>query len=258
MPQFTTVTKVREIAGFVGNANVSDAQIASYIDMATNQVQAKIGDVYAIPLTRNFENTVVFSGTGTGTSALTIIVNSINYVVTVAVGMTGAQAADAFRAVVLAESSATFKVNGVGGGSTVTMTSCNSDEDLANVTITSTDPQTVDDITATGGTVSEVAPALIEGITGQIAAAYLLLQEYGPESQDTDKDGAKKLAIFDGDVDTPGMLTQIQLKKMKVFDCEGNELATSTTQQISFYPTTASRTDDEDPTANQFTINGKF
>lgn len=258
MPQFTTVTKVREIAGFVGNSNVSDAQIASYIDFATNLVQGEIGDVYTLPLLKNFENTIIFSGTGSGSANMTITINGISYVIAITSGLTASAAADLFRTAVLNEANATFKSDGLGNGTTVTITSCNSDEDPANVTITSTDPQTVQGITATGGTVTEVAPPAIEGITAQIAAAHLMIQEYGPESQNTDKDGYKKLAVFYGDAENPGMLTMIRLKKLKVFDCDGNELTTSSTQQLDSFPTEASRTDETDPTANVFTMNEKF
>lgn len=258
MAQFTTVQKVREAAGFVGNTNVSDAVVAGYIEVATNQVEAKLGDVYQIPLLQNFENTIVFTGTGDSSLSMTITINSVSYVIAITNLMTAAAAANLFRAAVAAESSATFKTDGSGNGATVRLISCETDEDIANVTITSTDPQTVAGITSTGGTAVAVGPPLVQSITTQIAAAYLLIQEYGPESQDTDKGGFDRMGFFDGDQKNPGLLTQIQQKSMKVFDCEGNEITRSGTQQAVFFPTEASRTDTTDPTENRFTMNKVF
>jgi hypothetical protein len=258
MSKYTTVSKVREIAGFVGNSNVPDIQISDYIDMATAHVNSKLSDAYSLPLRSFYQNTIVFSGTGTGTETLTITIAGINYDVEVVLDQTASQAADLFRIAVNNESNATFIVDALGGGATVTIKDCNQNGSASNVTVTSTDPQTVQGITATSGTITQVPPDIIETITAQIAAAYLLIQEYGSEAQDTDKDGFKRLAIFDGDANNPGLLTQIQMKTMKIFDCAGNELSTSSTQQPSFFPTEVSRTDEENPTANRFTMNQKF
>lgn len=258
MPQYTTVTKVREAAGFVGNANITDAQISGQIDIASNMIDSKISDVYALPLTKFYRNTITFSGTGDGSGNMTITVNSVNYIVAITDTLTPSAAADLFRLAVMGETNATFQVDAVGSGVAVSMTTCNQDEDSADVKITSTDPQTVQGIVATGGTVVQVAPPMIENLATQIAAALLLIQDYGVESQDTDKEGFKRMAFWVGDEEAPGMLTMIQEKKMKVFDCSGTELASSSTQQIKFFPTEASRDDATDPTANKFTMNQQF
>ena len=255
MPQYTTVAKVREAAGFVGNSNVPDSQIQSYIDNATAMVDSGISNVYQLPLPKFFENTITFTGTGSGSGTMTITIQSINYAIAIVNGLTASAAADLFRTAVLAQTSATFQTDGLGNGATVTLNNCNQNELPGDVTITSTDPQTVQGVTSTGGSVLEIGASLVESITRQIAAALLLIQEYGPESQDTDKDGYKKLAVFVGDPESTGFLVQISNKTMKVFDCSGTELPASSTKQVSFFPTEASRTDEEDPTANKITMN---
>ena len=51
---YTTVTKVREEAGFVGNSNISDAQIDNVISLVQSEIDSSVSDVYSLPLPTNF------------------------------------------------------------------------------------------------------------------------------------------------------------------------------------------------------------
>lgn len=246
MSQFTTVSKVREVSGFTGSTNVTDAFISRLITRADSMVNAHVGDVYSLPVGKYYSQTIVFSGTGSGTATMTITINGTNYTVAVVSSQTASQAADLFRA--SAASSTSFVVDSLGNGATVTFYSKVAN-DSTDVTITSTDPQTVSGITATGGTVTEIAPPMLEMLSTQIAAAYLLIAEYGAEAQDTDKDGNKLLALW------RGVLEDIQAKKEKVFDFAGVELTRSGTKRLTFYPNDTSETDTTNPTASKFTMN---
>lgn len=246
---YTTVTKVRQSSGFVGNTNVSDAFISGQITRAEGLINSKVKKTYAMPLPKYYQQTIVFTGTGSGAGTLTVTINGENYAVTIANGLTAAQAADRFRQA--AEGNDDFVTDGLGAGATVNLYTAEGDDSLL-VTIESTDPQTVAGITATGGTVTQVTVPYIEMLATEIAAAMLLITEYGPEAQDTDKDGFKRLSIWEKDLD------KIAAKQQEVLDFAGNELPRSTTKSLSFFPTTASQDDETDPTYNRFTMNKRF
>jgi hypothetical protein len=246
---YTTVTKVRQIAGFIGNSNVSDSFISSLITRAEGLINSYLSDAYTMPLQKFYEQTITFSGTGTGAGTMTIIVGGESIDVTISTSLTASQAADAFRTAAL--DNAVFVTDGLGSGEIVTIHSIDGNDSTA-VTITSTDPQTVAGITSTGGTVTEVAVPFIENLTTETATAYLLMTEYGPEAQDTDKDGAKRLAMV------REILEGIRKKEEKVFDFAGVELARASTKTISFFPADGSEDADGVPIESKFKINQRF
>lgn len=249
---YTTVTKVREEAGFVGNSNISDAQIDNVISLVQSEIDSSVSDVYSLPLPTFYKNTLTFSGAGTGSGTMTITIDSIDYALSITSGASASEVADLFRTAATAESGKSFLVyDDLGHGSEVSIYSANQSEDSTDVTITSTDPDTVQGVTMTGGTVLGVSIKLIESIATGMAAAKLLIREYGPEAQDTDKDGFKKLALYQE------MLDKIQNKELKLIDFSGTELSGVDNKRIAFYPTEASRTGD-DPTENYFTRNQLF
>ena len=245
---YTTVTKVRQASGMVGNTNITDAFISSIIARAENTFDSSVGDAYTLQLPKYYTQTIVFSGTGSGALTMTITINGESFAVVIASSLTASQAADRFRT---ASASATsFVTDNLGSGATVTIYSKVAD-DSADVTITSTDPQTVSGITATGGTVTQVTLPFVEAIVTDIAVARLMIVEYGPESEGTDKDGYKLLAL------AMSTLKSIKTKAEKLYNFVGVELPVASTHRLSFYPTTASQTDEND-TSNKFTMNGDF
>ena len=245
---YTSVLKVRQASGMVGNTNITDAFISSIIARAENTFDSSVGDVYVLPLPKYYSQTIVFSGTGSGTSTMTITINGESFLVVMASSLTASQAADRFRT---ASASATsFVTDNLGSGATVTIYSTVAG-DSTDVTITSTDPQTVSGITATGGTVTQVVIPFVEAIVTDIAVARLMIVEYGPESEGTDKDGYKLLAL------AMSTLKSIKTKAEKLYNFVGVELPVASTHRLSFYPTTASQTDEND-TSNKFTMNGDF
>jgi len=247
---YTTVAKVRAVSGFVGNSNVADSFISSLILRAESYIKSFISDAYALPIGKYYTQTIVFTGTGSGSSTMTITIDGANYLVVMASSLTAAQAADRFRTA--ADASGSFVTDGLGSGTTVNIYS-QSAGDSAEVTLTSTDPQTVSGITATGGTVTEIAPPLLEMLATEIAAANILMVDYGPESQDTTKDGQSRLDLW------TKVLEALRDKKEKLFDFAGVELPTSTSKTLDFYPTaTSDDPEATDSTANKFTMNKKF
>ena len=253
MSFFATPTEVRQESGFGDNTNITDAQIASIIDLVENEIESKISKVYSLPMPVFYKNTITFTGTGTASATMTISIDGQDYEVAVTNGMTATEAADLFRTAVIANDNKDMLLNDqLGHGAVVTIVADNQSEAPADVTITSTDPQTVSGITATGGTVTGFPVALIQSITRGMASARLLMQEYGEESQDTTKDGSAKMKLFQE------FLDDIANKKLSLIDYAGTELAHALGGRIAFYPTEASRTDVDEPTANKFTMNTQF
>lgn len=249
MGRYASVTDVRKSSGFNNNTNITDAFVAGRITDAMGQIDSKISDAYQLPLPDFYEQTIAFSGTGTGSANLTITIDGNDYVIAVTNNMTAAEAADAFRTAALANTS--YITDGLGDGATVTFYS-RDDDDSAGVTVTSTDPQTVQGITATGGTVTTIAPPLIRLLATEIAAARMLIIEYGEEAQDTDKDGFKRLALWEEDLEL------IATKKKKLFNYAGEELARSTLGRLVFKPNDTTEVDADNPTDSRFTMNRKF
>lgn len=246
---YTTATKVRENAGFTGNANISDAIIVSRIVRAEGMINSKLKNVYALPLPKYHFNVITFSGTGSGAGTLTMVIGGVSVAVTIASGLTAAQAADRFRTAAL--DNAAFALDSLGDGAAVTIHGISGD-DSSEVTVTSTDPQTVAGITATGATVTETAPPIIEMIATEIAAALMLIKEYGDEAQDADKDGFKRLTLAKKD------LQALADQEDGILDFAAVELPKVTAKRLGFYPTDASETDADHPTAARLRIDRKY
>lgn len=250
--KYTTITKVRQQAGFVGNTNIADATIQNIIDLVESEINSSVVDAYQLPLPVFYKNTITFSGTGSGSATMTITIDSVNYTVAVTSGLTASEAADLFRTSVIAGSGDFILSDDLGHGALVTIISNNQSETPADVTISSTDPQTVQGIVATGGTIMGIAVPMIESIATGMAAAKLLIIEYGPESQGTDKDGYKLMALYQE------MLDKIQSKDMKLIDPSGTEIPLSTAQSISGFPSQSDADDEDDPQDSFFSRNQKF
>lgn len=246
---YTTVTKVRQDAGFVGNSNISDSFIASKIVKAQGIINSRLSVAYILPLPKYYARPIVFSGTGSGTGTMTITIGGESFVLAITSGMTAAAAADLLRTAAL--DSEVVVQDGIGNGATVTLYSLEGD-DVTQLTITTTDPQTVAGITATAGTTVEQAVPVIEALATDIAVAYLFITEYGKEGQDTDKDGFRRLAM------AKAALKDIAEGTDQIYDFAEEELPRSARSVIKFYPTTASQTDLDHPTENRLRIDRKY
>jgi len=88
-------------------------------------------------------------------------------------------------------------------------------------------------------------PSFITEIASQLAGAFVLIDEYGKEAEDTDKDGFKRLDLLYNDKKT-GILDRIQKKEMKLIsDTTSEELTTSNVKSPIFRPTTLSSDENE-------------
>lgn len=88
-------------------------------------------------------------------------------------------------------------------------------------------------------------PEFIIQIASQLAAAFILIDEYGKEAEDTDKDGYKRLDLIYNNKKT-GILDRIQKKDIKLIsDTTSTELAISTVKSPVFRPNNLSSDENE-------------
>lgn len=233
---FTTVSRVREVSGIDDSTNVTDDTVRGKIHTAMGEVRAAVGQRYSLPIPYHYDNYITFGGTGTGSDNMTINIGGTNYTFAVTSGMTASEAADAFRRAV--KDSTLFITDGEGAGAIVLLISKtdSTDDDTAYGEVLVVDPSDVEGISASGGTRTRRYPRLIEQITVDLAAADLLMDNYGVEAEDTSKDGGKRRTIADkrlqriAGTDEDGIIS-------KVYDeVTGAELALSSQEEPLFAP----------------------
>lgn len=95
----------------------------------------------------------------------------------------------------------------------------------------------------------EETPAYLIEIASQLAAAFVLIDEYGKETADSDKDGYKRLDLIYNESGT-GLLDMIQKKEVKLIsDTTSKELAISLVRSPAFRPNNLSESS-KDPNVN--------
>ena len=255
--KYSDVDQVLTVAGLHSNTLITDALVDSKIIQADAIIDGVISDCYQLPLNMFWQNIITFSGTGSGTATMTITINGVDFTVAVTSGQTATEAAELLRTAIITSTSGDtkFEDGPHESDAVVRIISTPAGKDANTyVTLTSTDPQTVSGITATGGAVTSIAHPLISTISAEIAAAYLLQIAYGKESENTDKDGYARMES------ALGMLEKIQNKQIKLFDGEGDEFTTATLARMAFYPndTSSDGDGDEADTTNRFSINREY
>jgi len=250
---YASIDRTKLTAGLQSNTYITDALVNSKINHAKAVIDGVIGDVYQLPLPAFYQNTITFAGTASGDDTMTISIDGVEYAISIVTSDTAAMVADKFRQAVLDDDSSTFVIDDMLDDEVVYIIS-NNTGDKTEVQITSIDPQTVEGITATGGSVVATAHALIRQIAEEIAAALLLQIAYGKESENTDKEGYIRYS------QAIKFLKTIQDKKVKLRDGDGSEFPVSTDARMSFSPNDTTNTGDggEDDTSARFSVNQVF
>jgi hypothetical protein len=263
---YTTIAKVREFSGLNDTTKISAAVIRGKIAMADSKIDGSIGYRYTLPLSYHRQNTITFSGTGTGAGTMSIIINGVTYQITIANNLTASQAADLFR--VAAKDSTHFIMEGYeseeGNDAIVTIISKTNSGVLATadaeVNITNAGG-TVNGVTGTAGTRSDRYPPFITQLSSEIATALLYFDNYGIEAQDTPQDGVARMDRLDE------ILLQLQGESdkyatLRLYDeVDKTELALSSTGAPRYRATDTTSDEDydgDDPTIPNVTITQKF
>ena len=105
-------------------------------------------------------------------------------------------------------------------------------------------------------------PEFIKELASQMVSAFILIDEYGKEAQDSDKDGYKRLDLLFNDKQT-GILDRIQKKQIKLIsDTSSTELDRANTLRASYRPTALScdkdQTDPDIRTREKFGMNNTY
>jgi len=239
-------------AGLHNNSNITDALVHNKLFYAQQVIDGMISDVYQLPLPVFWENTIVFSGTGSGSGTMTITIDGQDYTVDIENAMTADRAADLLRESILSVNGNIYSEPTLDDETVRIVSKVTNDK--TDVVITSTDPQTVQGITATGGTPMPTAHPILREISQLMAAAQLMQIAYGKEAEGTDKDGYRMMEVAMEE------LRKIQTKEIKLMDGNGSEFNTSNGGRLNFYPNNSSSTGDgdEDDTTNNFKVNEQF
>jgi len=253
---YTQISKVRELSGFDNSTKISDSVVLGKISIAESMLDAAISERYTLPLQYHRQNTLVFSGTGSGSGTLSVVINGTAYAVAITLNLTAAQAADLFRTA--CASSADFITDLAWGSATVVIISKSTTLVTANAQVNITSAGTANGITGTIGTRYDRYPPLVDQITAEIASALLLQDNYGVEAEDTPKDGNLKLKNLSTSLlrlqgaDKDGLMMRIidEVTKIEILESSGTE--------CGFFPDDTSDEDEDDPTAHKLGINDKF
>lgn len=252
---FSTISRAREISGLDNSTNVADATVSGKLSIASGMVAAAVGQRYTLPIPFHFASTLTFSGTASGAGTMAVVVNGTTYNISIESGDTASQVADKFRRAVTDSDDFVTDDEGLGASVLViSQTDSETDEDTAYDEVDITSVPTTVSVSGTYTTRVRRYPRIIEQLTADIAAALLLLDDYGIEAEDTSKDGGKKMTVADKQLkriqgtDTDGIIT-------KIYDeVTHAEIPTSDTESPSFLPNdTTSDPDYEDEDGNSAT-----
>ena len=116
---YGTITLTREISGFDNSTKVPDSIVSGKLAIADSMIDGALAYRYILPLTYHRQNTITFSGTGSGSGTMAVVVNGTTYNLTIALSQTAAATADLLRAA----TSTDFITDRIGSGATVTLIS---------------------------------------------------------------------------------------------------------------------------------------
>lgn len=252
----TTVAKVRQKSGFDNETNVTEATVRTKITLAEGMVDSAVGHRYALPISFHRQNTLTFAINATGAGTMAIVINGTTYNVVLESGTTPERAAELFR--IAAVDSADFIVLLNGAVATIVSITDSSDIVTADTEVDITSAPTTQSMTATIGTRVDRYPQIIDEVTGEIAASYLLMDNYGAEAEDTPKDGEKRLGI--------ALITLKQIQGsdpddiiIDLFDeVTSVELPGGVQDTPGFLPNDTTKVDEDDPTAAKIGINDVY
>lgn len=253
---YTSIDRVRTLSGLDDSSNISNEIVKSKIQIASGYVDSAIGDVYALPLSYHYSNSLVFTNTATSSWTLSIVINWTTYFVSISSGDTSSTVADNFR--IACEGSTDFVTDEVWCGTSVLLISklTSSASAYAQVNITSA-PDSFGIKTKTGTRLKRY-PVIIEQITAEIATSLLFIDQYGIESQNSGKDGQTRMEQINATLQKlQGVHESGQ--SIRIFDeVTSVEILSSTWTAAVSYPNDTSDTDSIDPTSPKAFMNKVF
>lgn len=250
---YSTVSLVREVSGLRSTAKISNDRVKGKIIRADAMIDGYLVQKYQMPLIYRRACAITFSGTGTGTATLTLTIGGVAHALAITSGLTASQAADLLR-VSLVGDDEVFCPDAIGSGEVVTIISRTTSADLstANTEVTVTG-SAAGGITPTVGTRFDRYPQLIEQLSADIAAALLLMDNFGLEEEGTTRDGMGKIALAKETLKMIQGVDSIEASLRVLDEVTGEEIATSGKPVPVGYPNTVS--DDSGDTDPTFSVN---
>lgn len=186
MQSFTTIDQVRQSSGLRNASRIPPELIAQKITESDALVRSAIAQKYILPIAYHRACELTFSGTGSGTGTLNIVVNGTTYPIAITLSMNSAAVALAFASV----TSADFYTKYDSVGSKVTIVSKQDSAVLAvaDAQVTVTPPSTTAGISVAVGSRLNRYPPIVSQLSADIAAVLLLDDNYGIETENTTED----------------------------------------------------------------------
>lgn len=248
---YSNISLVRSLSGLHDTTRITDSNIKGKILRADALIDSYIRQKYILPLPYHRFVIITFSGTGTASGTLDIIVGGVTYTINIADDMTATEAADLLRTAMIGNTN--VQVDQLGSGQDVYLISLADSEHLAaaNAQVASTGG-TSSGITATVGNITDRYPPIIEHLSAEIAAGYLLLDNYGLEEEGTARDGNIRIT------GARSLLKQIQGVDVLEESLRITDEITGDVLPTRGLPTAQSYTSTVDAPEPSFSVNMKF
>ena len=192
---YCSISLVRELSGLYNETNISDSLIRGKINIATSILDGAMQEQYVLPLVKRRNNSLAFSGTGTGSGTMAIVINGTTYNIPIALGLTAKAAADLFRD--STASSSDFFVDDFYSIESVIITSKTNDNSTkSNSEVNITSATTTQGISAATGRRDDSYPSAVEQLAAEGATALLFLDSYGIEAGNSQESGGKRWEQF--------------------------------------------------------------
>lgn len=250
---YSTVSLVREVSGLRSSTKISDERVKGKVIRADAMIDGYLIQKYQLPLAYRRAVQITFSGTGTSTATLTLTIGGVAHALAITSGLTASQAADLLRAS-LVEDTEVYSPDGIGSGAIVTIISRSTSTNLtdANTEVTVTG-SAAGGITPSFGTKTDKYPALIEQLSADIAAALLLMDNFGLEEEGTTRDGFARIELAKQTLKMIQGVDTLESSLRVIDEVNGEEIALSGKPVPVGYPNDVS--DDSGGTDPTFSVN---
>lgn len=192
---FTSVDQVRQQSGLKNPTKIPDTTIVNKIQAADSLVAGALAQRYIMPLPSHRQSSIVFSGTGSGSGTLNIVVNGVTYPIAITNLMTSGQVANLFASVT-SEDFVTY-LDSLGSKVTLVSKKDSLDPILADAQVTIVPPSPTAGITSVVGLRLDRFPPIVSLISAEIAAILLLNDNWGIEAENTAEDVTRRMKMVD-------------------------------------------------------------
>lgn len=185
---YSSISLVRSVSGLQDATRIADTNIKGKIMRADALIDAYLRQKYILPLPYHKLVTLTFSGTGSSSDTLDIVIGGVTYSVGIVENQTASATADLLRQELAGNTSVMF--DSLGSGQEIILVSlADSVNEATSITQVTSVGGTAGGITATVSVITNRYPQLVEHLSAELASGYLLLDNFGLEEEGTARDG---------------------------------------------------------------------